>query len=403
MRKRMGLCILGLCLLLAACEEPFRINNDFEAPIGETNYMEEYDAQNKYFMATLSSFQETNSFFCGSSCMGSYLQYYDKASGITGMLCADPACSHNSADCSAYIQSGATLSYYDGNFYWIATDPKGGNDFYLWQSDLSGTNRKQIKRLSLENVIMAYQPQRYVVHRGELYMLGKSSSVTGTQVGYRISILSTSLDDSEDITVLYDNTIDRGVNMTTRFVGNAIYLSLVTFPEGGPFDITILKFDTKSGNSETVYEESGMATAPGAIWVTEQGEIYLPGADTDRAYVWKIEDGVRTEIISWEGANLPTPQIMDGIVANIYMVDGIRHIRIASLDGVMVYEGALFPDAITGLAGDPNKYTYAVIGGDAEKIIVNLQNFTGTGLVDYTIMLDVTNNMKPTLLWSSQR
>lgn len=398
-RIRSVFAILLTIFMLTGCVETNSKTDPFETDA----LMPGYDAQNKYFMATLSSFQETDSFFCGSSCMGNYLQYYDKASGITGVLCADPACSHNSDNCSAYIQSGATLSYYDGSFYWIAMDPQGGNDFFLWQSDLSGANRKRVKRLSLENVIMAYQPQRYVVHRGKLYMLGKSSFVTGTQVGYRISILSTSLDDSEDITVLYDNTIDHGVNMTTRFVGNAIYLSLVTFPEGGPFDITIMKFDTKSGNSETVYEESGMVTALGAIWVTEQGEIYLPGADTDRAYVWKIEDGVRTEIISWEGANLPTPQIMDRIATNIYMVDGIRYIRIASLDGMMVYEGTLFPDDIVGLDGDPNTYSYAVIGGDADKIIINLMSFTGTEMTDYTIMLDIANNMKPTILWSGQK
>lgn len=361
-----------------------------------------YDAQNKYFMATITSFQETDNFFCGTCSMDNYLKYYDKARGITGVLCADPACSHNSDDCSAYIQSGATLSYYDGKLYWIAEDSKGGNDHYLWQSDLSGTNRKQVKRLSFETVIMTYQPQRYVVHRGRLYMLGQASSVTGTQVGYRISILSTSLDDSEEITVLYDNTIHRGVQMTTRFVGNTIYLSLVTFPEGGPFDVNITKFDAKTGNSETMYEESGIAAAPGAIWVTEQGEIYLPGADTDHAYVWKIQDGVRTEIFSWDGADLSIPKIMDGVAVNIDLDDWIRHIKIASLDGAMVYEGKMFPDEINGLDGDPNKYSFAVIGGDAEKIIVNLQNFTGTGLVDYTIMLDIANNMKPTILWSGQ-
>lgn len=361
-----------------------------------------YDAQNKYFLADLSCFQETDGFFCGSNCIGNYLQYYDKATGITGVLCADPACSHNSAECGAYIKSGATLSVYDGKLYWIANDAQGGGNYYLWQSNLSGTNRKKVKSLSFENVIMAYQPQRYVIHRGKLYMLGQASSVTGTQVGYRISILSTSLDDSEDITVLYDNTIDRGVQMATRFVGNAIYLSLVTFPEGGPFDITIIKFDVKTGNSEVVYEESGMVAAPGAIWVTEQGEIYLPGADVDHAYVWKIENGVRTEIVCWDEANLSVPRIVDGIALNTYMNGGVKYIKMASLDGEPYYDGKLFLDGIPGLEGDPNQCGFAVIGGDEEKIIVNLQNFTETGLTDYTVMLDVTNNMKPTVLWSSQ-
>lgn len=393
--------IFLVILLCAGCAGTSGKTDQFETDAA----MPGYDAQNKYFMATLSSFQETDGFFCGSSCMGSYLQYYDKASGITGMLCADPACPHNSADCSAYIQSGATFSYYDGHFYWIAPASQGGNDFFLWKSDLSGANRKQVKSISFENTIMAYQPQRYVVHRGKLYMIGRSSSVSGTRVSNRISILATSLDESEDVAVLYDNTIDRGVNMTTRFVGNSIYLSLVTFPEGGPFDVTIMKFDTKSGSSETVYEESNIDTALGTLWVTEQGEFYLPGVDDTHAYVWKLENNERIEIasVSWAGGYPSTPYIMDGVAACFTLTDNVRYTRIINLSGETLYDGKLFPEAIAGLKGNPNEYTFSVIGGDSDKLILNLQNFTETGLVDYTIMLDVTNNMKPTLLWSSQR
>ena len=399
-RIRSIFAILLTIFMLTGCV----VTNSQTDPFETDTAMPGYDAQNKYFMATISSFQETDSFFCGSRCMGSYLQYYDKASGITGMLCADPACPHNSADCSAYIQSGATFSYYDGHFYWIAPASQGGNDFFLWKSDLSGANRKQVKSISFENIIMAYQPQQYVVHRGKLYMLGRSSSVSGTRVSYRISVLSTSLDDSEDITVLYDTTIDRGVTMTTRFVGNSVFLSLITFPEGGPFDISLMKFDTKTGNSETVYEESGIDIALGSFWVTEQGEFYLPGVDETHAYVWKLENNERIQIAStsWAGGYPSIPYIMDETAVFLSQIDNMRYVRIIDLSGKMLYDGILFPEAIAGLKGDPNEYTFSVIGGDSDKLILNLQNFTGTGLIDYTIMLDVTDNMKTTILWSNQ-
>ena len=399
-RIRSIFAILLTIFMLTGCVGTNSQTDPFETDTA----MPGYDAQNKYAMTTISSFQETDGFFCGSSFMDSYLQYYDKASGITGVLCADPACSHNSADCSAYIQSGATFSYYDGHFYWIASASQGGNDFFLWESDLSGANRKQVKSISLENIIMAYQPQRYVVHRGKLYMIGRSSSVTGAQVSNRISILSTSLDESEDVAVLYDNTIDRGVNMTTRFVGNSIYLSLVAFPEGGPFDVTIMKFDTKSSNSETVYEESGIDIALGSFWVTEQGEFYLPGVDETHAYVWKLENSERIQIASasWAGGYPSMPFIMDNAAVFFTQIDNMRYTRIIDLSGKTLYDGKLFPEAITGLQGDPNEYTFSVVGGDSDKLILNLQNFTGTGLIDHTIMLDVTDNMKPTIFWSSK-
>ncbi len=387
-------------LLVTGCANPNSQTDLEQTDVFDTDRaLPGYDAQNKYLLADLLSFQETDDFFCGSNSLGRYLQYYDKTSGISGVLCADPACSHDSSECGAYMKKGATFSVYDGKLYWIADD---GRDNYLWQSDLSGTNRKKIKSLSFENIIMAYQPQRYVIHRGNLYMLGRSNSVTGTQVGDRISLLSTSLDNSEDITVLYDNIFEQGAQATVRFVGKSAYLSIVTFSDNGTYEVTITKFNIKTGNSEIVYEEVNVKATLGAIWVTEQGEIYLPGCDDDHAYVWKIEEGNRTEIISWDGQNQTDPDIMDGIAINNYKVDGIRYIRIVSLDGVSVYEGKLFPADIVGLDGDPNTFSYAVIGGDADKIIINLMSFTGTEMADYTIMLDIANNMKPTILWSGQ-
>lgn len=404
MKKRLAICTLAICLLLIGCgsgevsdpTEPAA--TDFQ--IGEP--MPGFDAQNQYMRVIAISFQETDGFYCGSNLTGNYIQYYDKASGISGVLCADPACTHDSSDCGAYIESSSSLSCYNGKLYWIARDAQGGNDLYLWRSELSGTNREKVKRISFEDVILPYQPQRYMIHRGKLYMLGQASSVTGTQTGYRVSLLATPLDSSKKYTTLYDETFDRGVQATVRCVGNAAYLSVISFSAGGPFDVTVTRYNVGSGAAETVYEETGMTDIPGAIWVTAQGELYLPGTGTDCAYVWKLENGERVEIASWAGSNPSVPDILDGIAVTIYTENGARSVQITDMSGKTVYDGKLFPAEIPGLTGDPNAYSFALVGGDADKIIVNLQNFTGTGLVDYTIMLDVTDNMKPTILWSSQ-
>ncbi len=364
--------------------------------------MPEYEADNRYMMTTAISFQETNAFFCGSNLTGNYLQYYDRTSGISGVLCADPTCSHNSVECGAYIQAGATLSYYNGKLYWIAKDPQLGNDYYLWRSDLSGTSREKVKCISYEDIIMVYQPQQYVLHRGQLYMLGQASVVDGSQAGCRVSLLSTPIDSSEGYTTIFDESIDQGVQVTARYIQNSVYLSVVSFPERGPYDISITKYNLNDGTKQSIYEENNIEDVLGAIWVTEQGQIYLPGANDEYAYVWALESGERIEVVSFKTANPSIPVIMQGVVAYVYSNDGTRWIEIRDLSGQSIYLGALFTEEILDMNGDPNKYSYAIIGGDAEKIVVNLQNFTGTGLVDYTIMLDVTDNMKPTLLWSSQ-
>lgn len=403
MKERIALCVLALCLLLAGCG-----GEQKEKAVADTGFESEepmpgFDAQNQYMQVNAISFQETDGFFCGSSFIGDFVRYYDRASGVSGVLCADPACTHDSSSCGAYMRSGATLSYYDGKLYWIATDSQGGRDSYLYRGDLSGANREKVKRISFEDVIIPYQPQRYAIHRGNLYLLGSSSVVQGIETGKRVTLLSTPLDRSETYTTLFDETFDWGADATLRFVGDSVYLFLTAFPKGGPSDMRITRYDIKTGTAETVYEETGVTEALDTIWVTEQEEIYLSGSGEDHAYVWKLENGEWVEIASRAGNDPSAPEIMDGIAAYIYLDNGIRWIEIINLSGEPVYSGKLFPEEIPGLEEDPNKYSFAVVGGDADKIILNLQSFTGSGLTDYTLMLDLHDNLKPTVLWSGQK
>lgn len=359
-----------------------------------------YNAQNKYLMADATSFQETDGFFCGTNLLGNYLQYYDKANGISGVLCADPACAHDSDECGAYIQKGANLSYCDGSIYWIAEDADS-SDKYLWKSDLSGKNREKIMQISFNDVIYPYQPQRYVVHQGNLYILGRASVVDGTQSGYRVSLLSKSLSGDEAFMTLYDEIFTSSVTETYRFVGGNIYLSLVTFEDAVSSNLTVTKFDIQKSTSEVIYQESGITERIGSVWVTEDNEIYLPTMTETDAYLWKLENNTRKEIASWSANKISMPAVMDGIAICQSHEENIRWIDIRNLAGETVYNGKLFPSKISGLDKDPNTYNFAVVGGDTEKIIVSLMEVTGMEMLDYTVLLDLKDNMKATILWSS--
>ena len=405
MKKRYLLCVLALCILLTGCGNISGQTESAGAAFESSESMPEYDAQNQYMMSTMISFQETDDFFCGSNFIGHYLHYFDKASGISGVLCADPACTHDSSDCGAYVSVSANLSYYDGRLYWIE-DSQARAGYNLWRSDLSGTNRKKVKSISFDDVILPYQPQQYVIHRENLYMLGYASVVEGTQSGFRVTLLSTPLDSSEEYSILFDETFDRGVNATLRFVGNSVYIFLITFPGEGISDVKVTKYDIQSEVSETVYEETEIKEALGAIWVTIDEEVYLPGIGDDHVYVWKLENGKRVEVASWESSTASFPHIMNGIVVDTYREDKVRWIRIKDLTGETIYEGKMFPKEIPDLDGDPNEYTWMLVGGDKDKLIINLQNFVADGIkvifaVDYTIMLDLNDNLKPTILWSN--
>ena len=75
---------LAMCLSLAACGS---VPSQSESSIPETDTtiptteneivqtMPGFDAQNQYLVTDIISFQETDTFFCGSNCIGNYLCY----------------------------------------------------------------------------------------------------------------------------------------------------------------------------------------------------------------------------------------------------------------------------------------------------------------------------------------
>ncbi len=403
MKKRLLVYVLSLLLLLTGC------GGSSEQEFGDDRPMPGFDAQNKYFLTGgMFAFQETDTFFCGGGSMVRYLRYYDKASGISGVLCWDPSCGHDTTSCTAYVGGiGGSLSWYDGALYWVSPGENGDRDDYLWRDDLSGAGREKIKRISFEDIALVYQPQQYMIHRGKLYILGRAHTVTESGEGLRITLLSAPLDEYEEFTVLYDQVFVLGSYPTVRFVGNSIYFSMVVFYEDTFLeDVTITRIDITTGNAEVIYEETGIPEVVGELYVTEQGEMYLPlEGRNGGGSVWKLENGKRTEITSWEGDG-PYVKLMDGIAANFtaeYRENGdrIRYVDIKNYSGETIYSGELFPDGIPEFPTAPDNFSFTVVGGDAEKIIFYLSDFIDGVFTVYTVKVDL-NNMKPTILWSHQ-
>ena len=408
MRKGTGVLLaLVVCLMLTACTPGKEPQGGTEATQGffdGDTPMPEYDADNRYMLWEVNSFQETEDYFFGTVLFGRYLHYYDLQTGISGLLCPDPACTHDSNACPAKVEPNASVSYYDGKLYWVGEDPAGGgNDRYLWRSDITGTNREKLKTISFQDMILVYKPQQYYIHRGNLYFLGRAGFVDGTETGDRITLMTAPLEGNDAFTMLYDKTFYVGVDATVRFVGNKVYFAVQSGTPDSPKDMTITCYDRTDGTSQVLFEQTGMEEVLGAMWVTEAGEIYIPAQVENVARVLKLEDGALTEVLSQEWESLSAPTILDGIVEFDGQKGDTRWVRILTFSGETVYEGALFPEAIPGIEEDPNTFGWAIVGGDREKLILYLSSWTESGSIDYIVMLDLTDNLKPTVLWSEER
>ena len=411
MRKGTGILLaLAVCLMLTACT-PGGPGEDTQGGTGGTQGffdgdapMPGYDADNRYMLWEGISFQETENYFFGTVLGGEYIHYYDMQTGISGLLCPDPACTHDSRACGAKLGIGASVSYYDGKLYWVGKDPAGdGHDEYLWRSDITGTNREKLKTISFQDTILVYQPQQYYIHRGNLYFLGRAGFVDGTETGDRLTLMTAPLEGNDAFTMLYDKTFYVGVDATVRFVGNKVYFAVQSGTPDSPKDMTITCYDRTDGTSQVLFEQTGMEEVPGDMWVTEAGEIYVPAQVENVAKVLKLEDGALIEVLSQEWESLSAPTILDGIVEFDGQKGDTRWVRILTFSGETVYEGALFPEAIPGIEEDPNTFNWAIVGGDREKLIMYLSSYTEAGIIDYIVMLDLTDNLKPTVLWSEER
>ena len=399
MKKGFFAVVVAIVLLLSGCQNNTpSVTNPKDADAPETN------AQNKY-LGGFTNFQEADGFFLGTAEVNGYLLYYDKASGISGVLCADPSCVHDGKECGGNIGGVLSLSYYDRKLYWVGPEGSAYMKDYLWQSDLSGMNRKKIMEIPWDEIRMPYQPQRYVIHQGKLYIMGSASVVDGTQTGKRKSLLSIPLTGYEGFTTVYDEVLPNAIDDERYiFVDGFIYIYMYSFDEeSSTKNLTVTKVDIAKNTSEVIYQENDITELLGDFWVTEDHELYLSGSTDEKAYLWKIENGSKKEITFWPVDEVNDPDVMDGIVMFMTRDENkIRYVDIRNLSGETIYKGKLFPSAISGLEKDPNTYNFAVVGGDTEKIIINLIEFADKAMVNYTILIDLKDNMKATILWSSE-
>ena len=407
MRKGTGVLLaLVVCLMLTACTPGKEPQGGTEATQGffdEDTPMPGYDADNRYLTSITTCFQEGGNYFFGTGLMGEYLHYYDMQTGISGLLCPDPACTHDSDACSAWIGDIASVSYYDGKLYWVGKDPAGGgNDSYLWRSDTTGTNREKLKTISFQDTVLVYQPQKYYIHRGNLYFLGKADTVDGVQTGKRVSLMTASLEGDGGFTPLFDETFPEGANATVRFVGNRVYFAVQSFQADRSVNLTITCYDRTDGTSQVLCEQTGITYSLGDMWVTKAGEVYMPGLVENLEKVLKLEDGAWTEVLSLDGERTYPPIILDGIVVFKEQKGDTRWVHILTLSGETMYEGVLYPEAIPGIGEDPNTLNWTIVGGDRQKLILNLSSWAQSEMTNYMVMLDLTDNLKPTVLWSDK-
>ncbi len=264
---------------------------------------------------------ETDEAYYYCSFSGKYLYYYDKQSGISGVLCPKPECTHDEADkqnnsCGGFVHSHAkTLFLSEGRIGFVASARTP--DYIgpaLFRMNPDGTGRELVKALDFGETQNLSWPQRFDLHRRKLYGYNNYEKVEEGEPILYFSIVSLDPATGEYRTI-YEKT-DCGITIFPKLFYNGDYLYF-TVPDAGPRmnteTLEIYRWDIGKEELEKLFS-SGEEGMPGSffdLWV-ENGCIYTsPGIpEAQNPAVYLISDGELQKVFGFDE---------DGAV---YLIDG---------------------------------------------------------------------------------
>lgn len=424
MKKRILFLSLALMFLLCACAKPAAPTQPTVTlkVLGDAAPMPGFDADQTYSQLSGTNILETeDTIFFNHSDGGirnRYYRLYDKVAGEAGFACQEPGCGHitgkeDSRNCHAKPGELCPSVYYNNQRWWIRTDAvqaeemeqeglEGTPDSILYCSDLYGKELKLVKRISYEKVLKQCPNPQFAIHRDNIYLWATLTERVEGKARRTYVLLASPLDETEDFTVLYQKTIESFGNFSVHFAGTNVYCALRSGTSAGrPEDLTVTAYDVATGKTQTLYTEADIATVLGQPWVTPQGELYFSGVDAQKAYLWKVEDGKRVEITTWEGRYRALPTLSDGVAA-VFTQDGeVWGCDIRDFSGkTLCQTDKLFPDQMEGIPRSPNwHYELSAIGGDRENLLVLLTDKGSPAY--YAVALDLATGTEPAMLWST--
>ncbi len=269
-------------------------------------YLEGCDAGFQYYLSCNGCETQDAYYMIGQLLLPKLMQFYDKASGISGPLCAKPECMHNSADCNAYLGGAYSICTYDGRIYWIGGT---GSDDYLYSCAADGSDRKEIALLREMPPTHQknYGGMTLFCHRDYCYCAYNTSTVeNGATVNHNY-LYAISLKTGEKFEILDDVSGMYGTGPRFDFgmqaVGNDIYI----LSDDGSVDETvdtqpiILRvFHSKTRELEKICEiapPTDNIISMGNLKVTPERDIYFSTwhKDDEGNYIYNVEKAIPEE------------------------------------------------------------------------------------------------------------
>lgn len=284
-----------------------------------------------------------------------YIKYVDKATGISGVLCGKPECSHNDESCNAHMESPAYgLLMEDGRLWFV--NYKGR--YVLYSTALDGNDRREEAELSSEFMPNASGYLTFILDDGNLYMGCVKSTIENGEEADRNWMVVFDVDGDKEPQVILDERTQysqsTGVPMQIYgewlyFITNDLEGTWNESRESGEsvYDFKIRRWNVATGEIETVYGErySSLGRNPMDMWIDDEGIMFM-GYDYEKdemgIYKYDFTSGESKYICSTSVTGTVRAGIADGIISGYLLENnnGIYNFHVVIKD----FEGEVIVD-----------------------------------------------------------
>ena len=306
---------------------------------------------------------------------GQLVHYYEKATGVSGVLCGKAECEHSTAygsSCNAYINSiSRNLCVYNNRLYWI------GERETIKSMALDGTDHRTERGRDEELYATNMQGFSALFHSGYAYVYIKNCTVRDGKEVVRFDVAAIPLDPAEEPHIIFQEELS---GIALRYVsrevmqayGDDIYIlthrAAADQEDDGEitpdyYDLQIRRYNTVTEELTTVFHDSRFPDH----YVVE---------------MWAMDDGLMFAGSRWAeekyGSNIYKVDFESGEVTKLFSIN----------DGVTIAEGLLVSNTYDSRRANPsNPWGFVLAPQDSEwKVEWNLvlRSFDGDIILEDT-------------------
>ena len=289
MKRVISLCICMLLALTACRAAPEEADTSLDSIRGFAHYAGSKTCATEdtiYYMAGLG---------------GQLVYYYEKASGVGGVLCGKPECepsADNNSGCNAFIGSiSSDLCVYDNRLYWI------GYPHTICSMALDGTVHRTERVMGRDGIFSnSHRVMSAILHRGYAYIWVLNYKVRdGREIGF-LELSAVPLDPDGETRQIFSWELDtfavsRSPFVTMQAYGDALYIfTNIAGNDSGAADGDIDFYDFKIQRYDAVTQELATLYHDGEtqlrytveLWAMDDGIVFM-GIDESGRHLFRFD------------------------------------------------------------------------------------------------------------------